>query len=97
MSLQAELHGTHVDSAAASGGTRKLDGGRAEQGVSSTSVTDPTPASTMFLATSAARPVQPAMSTRAALSLQGARQHAFDQQVTVGGRRGGSGAWHGGK
>jgi hypothetical protein len=38
-----------------SGGTsppiKRLDGGRREQGVSSTSVTEPTPASTMFFAT----------------------------------------------
>lgn len=41
----------HVVPAGASAGTRKLEGGRSEQGVSSTSATDPTPASTMFLAT----------------------------------------------
>ena len=51
-------------------GMRKLLGGRNDSGVSSTNATEPTPASTMFLATSAARPVQPTMTTRALLSLQ---------------------------
>ena len=41
----------HVVSGAAVFAIRKLQGGRREQGVSSTRVTDPTPASTMFLAT----------------------------------------------
>lgn len=38
-------------SGVASPGIKKLEAGRREQGVLSTSVTDPTPASTMFLAT----------------------------------------------
>lgn len=84
-------HQTHVEVAAASAGTRKFEGGRAEQGVSSTSVTDPTPARTMFLDTSAAKPVHPIMSMRAALSLQGARHEAFrmlSARVAAAGRAG---------
>ena len=48
---QAGRQAAYVVSAGASPAIKKLEGGRREQGVSSTRVTDPTPASTMFLAT----------------------------------------------
>jgi hypothetical protein len=50
-SVHNSMLGTHVEPSAASPGMRKLEGGRRAHGVSSIRVTDPTPASTMFLAT----------------------------------------------
>lgn len=47
--LRSCAAGTHVASAAASEGTRKLPGGALRAGVASTMLTEPTPASTMFL------------------------------------------------
>ena len=66
---------THVASAAASAGTKKLPAGAARAGVPSTSATDPTPASTMFLHSSAATPVTFSTITRADVSLRRAREH----------------------